>query len=51
MDFLRGGRGGRVPAPGGGEIGRRGPQIVVRRAPEREREAETENEDGEESAE
>lgn len=29
--FLRGGRGGRVPAPGGGEIARRGPRVVVRR--------------------
>jgi tRNA(Ile)-lysidine synthase len=32
VEFLRGGRGGRVPAPGGGEILRRGPAIVVRRA-------------------
>jgi tRNA(Ile)-lysidine synthase len=31
-EFLRGGRGGRVSAPGGGEIRRRGPAIVVRRA-------------------
>jgi hypothetical protein len=30
--FLRGGRGGRVAAPGGGEIARRGPLIVIRRA-------------------
>jgi tRNA(Ile)-lysidine synthase len=29
--FLRGGRGGRVAAPGGGEIARRGPRVVVRR--------------------
>ena len=32
-DFLRGGRGGAVPAPGGGEIRRRGPIVIVRRAP------------------
>ncbi|HEU4464032.1 MAG TPA: tRNA lysidine(34) synthetase TilS [Gemmatimonadota bacterium] len=31
-DFLRGGRGGLVPAPGGGEIRRRGPAVIVRRA-------------------
>lgn len=30
--FLRGGRGGRVAAPGGGEIARRGARVVVRRA-------------------
>jgi len=33
MDFLRGGRGGRVAAPGGGEIHRRGHLVIVRRAP------------------
>lgn len=32
-DFLRGGRGGGVPAPGGGEIRRRGSVMIVRRAP------------------
>ena len=45
VKFLRGGRGGRVPVPGGGEIRRRGPAIVVWRAPD------TKTEDGEESAE
>ncbi|MGH7567341.1 MAG: tRNA lysidine(34) synthetase TilS [Gemmatimonadota bacterium] len=33
VKFLRGGRGGGVPAPGGGEIRRRGPLVIVRRAP------------------
>ena len=32
-EFLWGGRGGRVAAPGGGEIRRRGPVVIVRRAP------------------
>ena len=32
ITFLRGGRGGRIDAPGGGEIARRGPRVVVRRA-------------------
>jgi tRNA(Ile)-lysidine synthase len=32
VEFLRGGRGGRMAAPGGGEIGRRGPLVFVRRA-------------------
>ena len=45
VEFLRGGRGGRVPVPGGGEIRRRGPGIVVRRP------LDTRIEDGEESAE
>jgi tRNA(Ile)-lysidine synthase len=31
-DFLRGGRGGSVPAPGGGEIRRRGALVIARRA-------------------
>lgn len=31
-DFVRGGRGGRVPVPGGGEILRRGPAVIARRA-------------------
>ncbi|HUF90357.1 MAG TPA: tRNA lysidine(34) synthetase TilS [Gemmatimonadota bacterium] len=33
VEFLRGGRGGGVPVPGGGEIRRRGPRVIVRRAP------------------
>lgn len=33
VDFLRGGRGGGVPVPGGGEVRRRGPVVIVRRAP------------------
>jgi tRNA(Ile)-lysidine synthase len=45
VDFLRGGRGGTVPAPGGGEIRRRGSAVIVRRA------AELTTEDGEEPAE
>ncbi len=45
VEFLRGGRGGHVPAPGGGEIQRRGPAIVVRRA------TDSKIEDGEEPAE
>ena len=31
VEFLRGGRGGRLAAPGGGEIRRRGPLVIVRR--------------------
>jgi tRNA(Ile)-lysidine synthase len=31
-DFVRGGRGGRLAVPGGGEILRRGPAVIVRRA-------------------
>jgi tRNA(Ile)-lysidine synthase len=34
VEFLQGGRGGAVPAPGGGEILRRGPRVIVRRAPQ-----------------
>jgi tRNA(Ile)-lysidine synthase len=37
LDFLRGGRGGRVPCPGGGVLERRGPEVVFRRAPARGR--------------
>ena len=57
MDFLRGGRGGRVPAPGGGAIGRRGPEVVLWRTPERKgapdqgRAPDTKIEDGEEPVE
>lgn len=49
-EFLRGGHGGRVPAPGGGEIRRRGPHVIVCRTPRR-RTADVgadEDEDGEE---
>lgn len=31
LEFLRGGRGGAVPCPGGGEIRRRGPRVEFRR--------------------
>jgi tRNA(Ile)-lysidine synthase len=34
VEFVRGGRGGRLAAPGGGEIRRRGAIVVVRRAQE-----------------
>ena len=51
-DFLRGGRGGRVPVPGGGEIRRRGEAVIVRRAAESPHAAsESKSEDGEETAE
>ena len=33
LSFLRGGRGGRVPCPGGGALERKGPEVVFRRAP------------------
>ncbi|HJU86081.1 MAG TPA: tRNA lysidine(34) synthetase TilS [Gemmatimonadota bacterium] len=45
VEFLRGGRGGGVPAPGGGEILRRGPAVIVRRG------AESTTDHGEEPAE
>jgi tRNA(Ile)-lysidine synthase len=45
VDFLRGGRGGGLPAPGGGDIRRRGSAVIVRRA------AEPKIEDGKEHAE
>ncbi len=36
LAFVRGGRGGRVPCPGGGVIARKGPEIILRRpAPSR----------------
>ena len=35
IEFLRGGRGGRVPCPGGGEIRRSGPRVTFERAAER----------------
>ena len=44
-DFLRGGRGGGLPAPGGGEILRRGSAVIARRA------TESTTEDGKEPAE
>ena len=37
LEFLRGGRGGRVPCPGGGSLARTGPEVVFRRAPARGR--------------
>ena len=51
VEFLRGGRGGGVPVPGGGEIRRRGPRVIVRRADARSTEATDQdgNQDGEES--
>jgi tRNA(Ile)-lysidine synthase len=50
VDFVRGGRGGGLPIPGGGEIRRRGSSIVVRRAPERDSETESSLEEGEEAS-